>query len=1403
MPAKKVLAIVQDVGLKKGLTAVLSGIVSFAPDVSSALKFLLHGDVDLILVEASSSPLCGSECITAIRSLERFHTIPIGLLSLSPVPPLLEDGKGIDAIISPPFDRNAILSIERLEEEGGENTSFIQLVEDAVVPLHITDIATHEILYANKAFCRLIGKADDSYKGQTCHSYLMDRTDACLPCEAEKYTDNPLERTVRNNGRVYHVEGRKFRFRGHDACLQYVSDVTNSENEKQQQSLQLNELNDLVAHIHAGIVVFQLVENALSVLSSNPVIASMVGISEKDFSALSPRRIFQLIHPDDRRKVYAYITDFKQSEDYESLSFRALNVKTHLYSFFSASVSSHVKRGGATYYYVLITDVSIREYLENQLRKANSEARSLVDNAPGGLMKVTYLGGRMIPCFVSKGIASMLGYTRDEFLHMYEDNLHSFIHGNDYLLMVNAERQANENHAGFDTEVRILTGQGKYSWVHIQAAFAPDCDGTPYWYVTFTDINELKRKEGALLERDEAITAAVSHANLYYWDINIDEHVARFGQRMVKDLRIASVSEHYPSEFFEYGFVFPEDIGEYRNNVVQIYNGVPYVEWDCRIKNPESGLFKWRRICMSRLPKKADYPAMAVATSRDVHDLKSFEKRFAQTVQQNGIWAWEIDLANHTMKKLGSSSLTWPQGDFIENVPESCIAAGLFHPQSISSVRRLFDSIYAGRKEGRIEALRWNTTHAGFSWFDISIAVVDDGTGRMTKAIYTSRDISDKKHLEQLYTDEQLYRSSRGDHSLLDFQINMSKGEVEAVHEGTKNVFSEDLKYKSGVLDLLSGFFEINQAKELDVEALSSQNLQSMFRNGIDHFDVSFLTRRIGDAKHLFLHVNCHLVRRPTTGELIAFIYTDDTTDANIINLIASSVIECDYELTGLISSEDRTFCTIVQSEDGRSHITKYSDSFDSFIENTVKPYVRAADVDKAIAPLHLDVVLSKLVKGKVLTSDIDFADDKGGVRKKQFRFAPASAVSSAIVFSVIDIEDIVTRERAKQIELEIVARKARKANAAKSEFLAHMSHEIRTPLNGVLGLAALAKDENDPQRVREYLDQIGVSATHLGALINDILDMSKIESGEIVLHPTAYLYEDFKKEMDAVLLPLCQRKHIRFVCSPDEGIPLIVDKTRFNQIIFNLVSNAIKFTPEYGTVSIDFVVKDTGPGTVSLDVYIKDNGIGMSKEFQKRMFTPFTQEEQQVVSATQGTGLGLGIARAYTHLMGGTIDVKSAKGKGTEFHLRFNLESFDKKEVDVTVHADLDLKGKCILLVEDHPINQLIAQRMLEKKGARVIIARDGREGVRAFQESPEGLFSCILMDIRMPNLDGLGAAKAIRTLDRKDAKTIPIIAMTANAYDEDRKKSFEAGMNAHIAKPLSPEQLYNAMAPFFQDQK
>lgn len=419
-------------------------------------------------------------------------------------------------------------------------------------------------------------------------------------------------------------------------------------------------------------------------------------------------------------------------------------------------------------------------------------------------------------------------------------------------------------------------------------------------------------------------------------------------------------------------------------------------------------------------------------------------------------------------------------------------------------------------------------------------------------------------------------------------------------------------------------------------------------------------------------------------------------------------------------------------------------------------------------------------------------------------RIAKAEAFSAEydgkkyVAFTVYDITEEKNKREQMSRELDAALAQA----AAKSSFLSSMSHEIRTPMNGVMGMMALAKmNIDDKEKVKNYLDRAGDLSVFLLGMINDILDISKIESGKMILFNTNMDVFAFADKIRNMFNGTVTAKGISFVVETVDFTAryLVCDELRLTQVVTNLVSNANKFTPAGGKISVTFKQLDRMGGCVQMMIRVRDTGKGIAPENIRKIMRPFEQEEASTAHNYGGTGLGLAICDNIVRMMGGNIVIDSTLGKGTDFSVFLSLPVADVQQ-DMTKpvekaeepqEVDFTFDGCSILLAEDNEINAEIAVDILESQGAKVTHARDGREAVDLFTGNKEHFFDLVLLDIQMPRLNGREAAQEIRKSGKGDAQSVPIIALSADAFVEDMKRSEEAGMDGHVSKPVDFEEL------------
>lgn len=527
------------------------------------------------------------------------------------------------------------------------------------------------------------------------------------------------------------------------------------------------------------------------------------------------------------------------------------------------------------------------------------------------------------------------------------------------------------------------------------------------------------------------------------------------------------------------------------------------------------------------------------------------------------------------------------------------------------------------------------------------------------------------------------------------------------------------------------------------------------------------------------------------------------------------SSINSNYYFIYLVNLEDGSGIPLRLPETECAVFTSYSTNGLYDIEPLVRSHFHPDDSAKILEHFSLSG-LRRQKKDR----HIDFAlECRSRLFDSEYRWTAFNSTLLAqsdgyhqIILTLRDIHEDKLKELREQQALQEAFDAAKAANMAKNEFLSRMSHDIRTPMNAIMGMTAIAgKYLDDKDRVQDCLAKITTASNHLLNLINEVLDMAKIESGKLNL-----LVEDFSisamlQELLDLINPqlLVKKHHFTLTKAPELRDNVLGDKLRLKQLLLNILANAIKYTPPYGSISLE--VRETHSrlhDTIGYEFIITDNGIGMDSEFAAKIFEPFARASDSRTSEIEGTGLGMTIALNIARMMNGTIDVQSTLGEGSSFkatvylhpHQQIHSSKASVPAAGIDRLQEIACRGKQVLLVEDNELNLEIAVELLKYAGLEITIAKNGLEGLDKFKVAPPGTYTLILMDIQMPVMNGLEAAKAIRALPVKDAQTVPIVAMTANAFPEDIAATLQAGMNEHLSKPIDLEQFHSILQKWCQ---
>ena len=599
-------------------------------------------------------------------------------------------------------------------------------------------------------------------------------------------------------------------------------------------------------------------------------------------------------------------------------------------------------------------------------------------------------------------------------------------------------------------------------------------------------------------------------------------------------------------------------------------------------------------------------------------------------------------------------------------------------------------------------------------------------------------------------------------------------------------------------------------------EVFRRASLMTAYESGT--VEISRETRSyFDDGSVRWARLAARLIQNPVNGHLECVLYGMDISDEVARrkaleerahrHLALFNSLARDFRNVFLVDPDDATvrvlkldgFVTSGLTDDG-TLVHPYKATCERYIDERVHPEDRAM----MRQAMSLDVVRSELAEHPEYVASYRVLDE-GEVHYYQFKYLIAEN-DEGILAGFQNVDATIAVERERQQLLKDALAGAEEANRAKLAFLSNMSHDIRTPLNAIIGFNELAKKHaEDARATRHYLDKIAVSSEHLLALVNDVLDMSRIESGNVQVDAAPIYLPTFFDELHTIALGNAVSKNIELVfdTSSVQHKTVIGDELKLKKVLVNILSNAVKFTGEGGTVS--FAAEECGRFSSEYAHFlfrIRDNGIGMSEEFAEHAFEPFTREHEGMYGFATGTGLGLSIVKNLVNIMDGTVRLESEKGQGTEFTISLHLKMSDDEEegessmcgaagpVDASSMSD-----KRVLLVEDNELNREITYETLKEAGLRIDTAVDGAEAVQKVRDAAPGAYDIVLMDVQMPVMNGYEATRAIRGLSTPERASVPIIAVTANAFSNDRDEALAAGMDGHISKPVDVHLLMKKM--------
>lgn len=608
--------------------------------------------------------------------------------------------------------------------------------------------------------------------------------------------------------------------------------------------------------------------------------------------------------------------------------------------------------------------------------------------------------------------------------------------------------------------------------------------------------------------------------------------------------------------------------------------------------------------------------------------------------------------------------------------------------------------------------------------------------------------------------------------------VNLTKDLI--IEKSGNTTIGDNEKSYTGFLKSLQNLL-IQKIKTVEEGSFTCEGLIKKFNEGHNNVHEIILINR--DGKPTFVKLEADILRQPKTGNIMAFINEKDYNEEIVDEVIVENILEKQYDFVAYL--RDNSYRILAQNNSATSLPLEKEGEFSQYVESILKPIIKDAN---QINSLLLTNVLNEIEHNGSFETILTLND--GEIHYKQYSFYLADEQSKFLILLVSDI----TKEHEEQIELnnqlENALIESKRAAQAKTIFFSNMSHDIRTPMNAIISFVELAMKSDDQVVVKQYLEKVESASEHLLSIINDVLEMSRIESGKMELINVETDLKEVSKGLYDIFHLLMEKKGLEYKVDFDVKHPYVLcDKNRLNRVLLNVINNAYKFTNS-GSVIVSIREESFKDNIVAFKFSIKDTGVGMSPEFSKKIYNAFERDHTVEAQNIQGTGLGMAICKAIVSLMGGEIELKTEPGKGSEFVISVSFEATQVnavKEEETKVENDLSrLNGIRALLAEDNEINREIINLLLEQVGVSLVETVNGKEAYERLDDT----FDILLTDIQMPEMNGYELAKKVRT--ESQYKNIPIIALTANAFKEDIDKAIENGINEVVTKPINTEELY-----------
>ncbi|MEG0709985.1 MAG: ATP-binding protein [Longicatena sp.] len=1012
--------------------------------------------------------------------------------------------------------------------------------------------------------------------------------------------------------------------------------------------------------------------------------------------------------------------------------------------------------------------------------------------------------------FANEIFTNILGFDNAEDLYQtYQFSAWNFVYPPDKGKLA---KEANYRKGKFDPyeiAYRAIKKDGSLVWINQNSRHMYDDEGNEIIFAYYTDITKQKAMEMDILASANKYETLI---NSIPGGVGMYEIDGKFTPIYLSDgvFKLCGMSKQ---EYYEIikdsslNIVHHDDRDGLLKTIHQAKNNKYKFDYTQRMLQHD-GSYRYLRVSGESTTMQGNKTVLYVVFS-DVHDqikteraLRESEFRYAMAIKASNINIWEYSYEEDCMTMFSTSPRIIEKKIKIPNYLASVIKESHIREDSAPILFSMIEKLKKGSKEETADIWIRNQMNEEFWCERVSYTNIFDENNKPYKAFCVGQDVTKEKEAEKRYLEEVSYRQVMQKATFASINVNLTKNTIidykSSIHE--VNDYMQVARSAKDYFNWVETALTTSDMQEQFRKLINCETLCNCFLNGKTSVSLE-LTRKIGGRRYWTI-LNAHMMKKAENNDIIAFLYSTDVTNERTMKNVMNTIVKTDYDFLVVIDAP-RNAATRYSEKELRNNYENESANFEQETQDYIRNYVCQKDVARVIQELTLKNILHELKDKETFSIFYSVPSHDDTTLKKELRFTMINKELQSILMTRIDISKAVEEQEKRNAELVDAVQMAQQANAAKSEFLSRISHEIRTPMNAIIGMSQIAYQSiDDKETAKDSIEKSLYASQYLLLLLNDILDMSRIESGKIVLKKEPIVCRRFLDSIATIIEAQAIAKGVHYHVSEFEACKTsyIGDSVRLQQIIINILSNAVKFTPRGGSVELAILPIDIKDNIAHVCFEISDTGIGIGKDFLTKIFDAFAQEHGEANSEYSGSGLGLAISKNLTELMGGCISVESELGKGTTFRVCIPLEIPSCHNLNETLNEgtkddiSLDLTGKNILLIEDHKLNVMVAKKLLEYKNANVVVAENGKQGFEAFAKNPNA-FDAILMDIRMPVMDGITATYEIRKIKHPWASKVPIIAMSANAFDEDIRKSKNAGMDAHLAKPIDPLLLYQTL--------